>query len=80
MEINRRDLIKGSAAIMAVGGLSMPSFALGVRAQLILARSAKHHQKAEYICEDLSSRPQLFSLQSDGGPYIFGKLDAPFVT
>jgi hypothetical protein len=29
METNRRDLIKGSAAIMAVGGLSMPSFALG---------------------------------------------------
>src|SRR5271167_3922458 len=29
MEINRRDLIKGSAAIMAMGGLSMPSYALG---------------------------------------------------
>ena len=29
MEINRRDLIKGSAAMMAVGGLSLPSFALG---------------------------------------------------
>src|SRR5271168_3062297 len=29
MEINRRDLIKGSAAIMAVAGLSLPSFALG---------------------------------------------------
>jgi phosphoglycolate phosphatase-like HAD superfamily hydrolase len=29
MEINRRDLIKGSAAIMAIGGLSVPSYALG---------------------------------------------------
>ena len=29
MEINRRDLIKGSAAMMAMGGLSLPSYALG---------------------------------------------------
>jgi len=29
MEINRRDLIKGSTALMAMGGLSVPSSALG---------------------------------------------------
>ena len=39
------------------------------RAQLIMARSADLHTKAEYICADLSSRPN-FPLQSRGGPYI----------
>jgi hypothetical protein len=39
------------------------------RAQLIMARRADLHRKAEYICADLSSRPN-FPLQSCGGPYI----------
>jgi len=41
------------------------------RAQLIMARRADFHKKAEYICADLSSRPN-FPLQSCGGPYILG--------
>jgi hypothetical protein len=40
-------------------------------AELILARSTRLHQKAEYIAADLSSRPN-FSLQSRGRPYIIG--------
>jgi len=41
------------------------------RAQLILARRTILHPKAEYICADLSPRPN-FPLQSCGGPYISG--------
>jgi len=39
------------------------------RAQLIIARIADLHTKAEYICADLCSRPN-FPLQSCGGPHI----------
>jgi hypothetical protein len=41
------------------------------RAQLIMAGRDDLHSKAEYICTDLSSRPN-FPLQSHGGPYIRG--------
>ena len=41
------------------------------RAHLILARRTSLHPKAEYICADLSSRPN-FPLQSRGGSYIVG--------
>ena len=44
-------------------------FAKRVIAQLIMARRADLHPKAEYICADLSSLPN-FPLQSCGGPYI----------
>jgi hypothetical protein len=60
-------------------GLQRPTDLEGqTRAQLIMARRADLHQKAEYICADLSSRPN-FPLQSCGGPYILGthKQNAP---
>ena len=38
-------------------------------AQLIMARRTSLHPKAEYICADLSCRPN-FPLQSRGGAYI----------
>jgi hypothetical protein len=51
-------------------GLQRPTDLEGqTRAQLIMARRADLHPKAEYICADLSSRPN-FPLQSCGGPYI----------
>jgi hypothetical protein len=43
-------------------------------AELILARSTRLHQKAEYIAADLSSHPNL-PLQSRGGPYITVQMD-----
>jgi hypothetical protein len=55
-------------------GLQGPtSFKGQTRAHLILARRDDLHLKAEYICADLSSRPN-FSLQSRGGPYIRNEL------
>jgi hypothetical protein len=55
-------------------GLQGPtSFKGQTRAHLILARRDDLHLKAEYICADLSSRPN-FSLQSRGGPYIRNSL------
>jgi hypothetical protein len=53
-------------------GLQRPTDLKGqTRAKLIMARRADLHQKAEYICADLSSRPN-FPLQSCGGQYILG--------
>ena len=54
-------------------GLQRPTDLEGqTRAQLIMARRTSLHPKAEYICADLSSRPN-FPLQSCGGPYIYGR-------
>ena len=56
-------------------GLQGPtSFKGQTRAHLILARRDDLHLKVEYICADLSSRPN-FSLQSRGGPYIRNSLE-----
>jgi hypothetical protein len=58
-------------------GLQGPtSFKGQTRAHLILARRDDLQLKAEYICADLSSRPN-FSLQSRGGPYIRNSLHNP---
>jgi len=60
-------------------GLQRPTDLEGqTRAQLIMARRADLHSKAEYICADLSSRPN-YPLQSCGGPYILGT-DQRFAT
>ena len=53
-------------------GLQRPTDLEGqTLAQLIMARRADLHSKAEYICADLSSRPN-YPSQSCGGPYILG--------